>query len=140
MNATTKPTRNKPATLDAVCTLRDHDRARVSWILRPAIVDGAPAIVTVARIIEVLPRDGAGRARYAVTDWGMDGRAAEPVSYVTSAAGYGYDKRAACLAGCTVGGIELGDHCDHAGRPTLDEAIRAHGLAFVGDGVSGNIR
>ena len=113
--------------LSVIVKLLDHPRAVTSWILRPALdASGAPVIVTVARIVKVYPRDGAGTLRVAVTDWGHDGNG-NPAHYIGKAGGYGYDKLTAALAGATVAGIELGDHCDHAGRPTLDRVVNDNG-------------
>jgi hypothetical protein len=39
----------------------------------------------------------------------------------------------AALAGARVGGVELGDHCDHKGRPTLDHLRYAQGWEVIGN-------
>lgn len=114
-----------------IVKILDHPRAVVSWILRPALdSNGAPVVVRVARIVTVRPVDGAGTLRVAVTDWGVQGTG-NPAHYVGKAGGYGYDKRTAALAGATVAGIQLGDHCDHAGRPTLDRVVYDNGLTML---------
>lgn len=94
-----------------------------------AVRDGE--IRTIARIVWAPPADGMAALRVAVYDYGPDG--ASTASVQTSAAsGCGYDKSTAALAGVTVGGVELGDHCDHMGRPTLDRAARVNGWTILG--------
>ncbi len=59
-------------------------------------------------IVEVVyPRDGAGRLRVLVCD--RFGDKCEPQA--GSAGGYGYDKLTAALAGMTIDGYTMADHC-----------------------------
>ena len=113
-------------TFDRACDLLDHKRAEISWIVRAGMTDTADGrrlrVIRMARIVVVRPQDGAGRLRVAVTDWGKDGCGPSRHGYA-AASGHGYDKLTAALAGCTVGGVELGDHSDHVGRPTLRDVI-----------------
>ena len=105
---------------DRVIDLLEHKRASQTWVVRAVINDdGCPTVELVARIVIVRPVDGAGRLRIGVTDWGVtdDG----PTHHYGTASGYGYDKFTAALAGATVGGVELGDHCDRDGHPLLRE-------------------
>jgi len=90
------------------------------------------AIVRMARIVRVFPRDGAGRLRIAVSDWGTNGDG-DTTHFYGFASGYGYDKTAAALAGCTVGGVELGDHSDYLSRPVLRDLLRDRGWEAFGD-------
>lgn len=123
----------KTSDVSSVCKILDHDRAVECWVLAPVLdKDGKPAIDKVARICWVYPRDGAGTLRVAVTDWGNRTASGEPTHFVNKAGGYGYDKRTAALEGCTVGGIELGDHCDSEGRPRLSDLARAKGWMIIG--------
>lgn len=100
-----------------------------SWKLRKAVYRGL-----VARIYIAYPRDGMGCLRVlAMVDKGAD----QGVGYFAAdASGLGYDKLAACLDGCplpTLGeGVYLGDHCDHAGDPTLDQLCERFGLVKLG--------
>lgn len=101
-----------------------------SWRLRNAVYRGL-----VARIYISYPRDGAGTLRVlAMVDKGAD----QGVGYFAAdAAGCGYDKLAACLDGCPLptlgdGSVYLGDHCDHAGDPTLDQLCDRFGLVKLG--------
>ena len=122
----------KQATIEAVCKILNHDRVVECWVLEPVIgADGKPQINKLARIAWVYPRDGAGRISVAVTDW--SGPHGEGLHYVSRAGGFGYDKRTACLAGCTVGGVELGDHCDRDGKPTLRDLAGIKGWMIIGD-------
>lgn len=125
----------KIATVQDVRKLMDHKRHETTWVLAPVLRDGKPEIEMVARIVCVYPADGAGRLRVAVTDWRKrdDG---DPAHYMASAGGYGYDKRTACLDGCTVGGFTLGDHCDSNGDPTLSILCHREGWMIIGnDGI-----
>lgn len=122
----------KTTDLSSIVKIADHKRAETTWICRAAIVDGKPQIIRMARIVLVYPADGAGTLRGAVTDWGVDGIGSEPVHYVGSVGGYGYDKRTALLEGATVGGVELGDHCNGRGKPTLQSACDARGWEIIG--------
>lgn len=89
----------------------------------------------VARIYIAYPRDGMGCLRVlAMVDKGAD----QGVGYFAAdASGCGYDKLAACLDGCPLptlgdGSVFLGDHCDHAGDPTLDQLCERFGLVKLG--------
>ncbi len=115
----------KQASIGEVVKILDHDRTASRWVVRPALDgNGKPHIVTIARIAVQYPRDGAGVLRVAVTDWGAtDG----PAQFAGRAGGYGYDKLTAALDGATVGGFELGDHCDSKQRPTLDALCNREG-------------
>ena len=104
----------------------DHDRCETHWVLRA--VDSK--IVQVARVAIVYPRDGAGLLRVAVTDWGEDGNG-PAVHHVGQAGGYGYDKRTAALAGATVGGVTIGDHCNSKGDPRVDSLCAAKGWLYL---------
>lgn len=87
-------------------------------------------VETIARIVWALPRDGAGRLRVVVYDWGADGDGyTEP--QIGAASGCGYDKSTAALCGLTIGGVELGDHCDHLNRPTLSALCAARGWRIL---------
>ena len=120
----------KSASTESVSKILNHDRVVECWVLEPVIAaDGKPAINKLARIAWVYPRDGAGRLSVAVTDW-HDG---DVRNFVNRAGGFGYDKRTACLAGCTVGGVELGDHCDRDGKPTLRDLAGIKGWMIIGD-------
>ena len=114
-----------------VAAILNHDRVATSWVVRAVLVDGKPLIERIARIARVSPLDGIGRMRVAVTDWSV-GKGQDPRQFVTHASGCGYDKRAAALAGCTVGGFELGDHCDPDNKPTLDVLCRREGWEVIG--------
>ena len=116
--------------VSTVRAIMDHKRAETAWIVR-AVLDsaGAPKIEKLARIVRVAPVDGMGRLRVVVTDW----NAGECDHYAGSASGCGYDKMTAALSGCKVGGVELGDHCDSAGRPTLSDLCRTHGWEQIGN-------
>lgn len=92
-------------------------------------VKAEPAIVRLARIVIVDPIDGAGPLRVGVTSW-TPGEDAQ--HHIAAASGYGYGKTTACLVGAVIDGIELGDDCDHKGRPTLQDAIRANGWESFG--------
>lgn len=118
--------------LSRVSSILNHDRAETTWIARAVLVDGVPTIERIARIVLVWPRDGAGRLRACVTDWGKRNAHGEPAQYVAHVTGWGYDKRSAVLSDCTVGGVELGDHCDGTGRPLLRDLARAQGWEIFG--------
>lgn len=128
---------NKQANVSDICKILDHERAVITWVVRPILnPDGTPGIELLTRIAVVYPRDGAGRLRMAVTDWGYPGADVNgPRQFVTHATGFGYDKLTASLEGCTIGGIEVGDHCDSAGRPTAGELCRREGWHVFGDAV-----
>jgi hypothetical protein len=127
--AASESTMHKQASISDVVKILDHDRAVECWVLEPAIgADGKPTINKLARICWVYPRDGAGRLRVAVTDW----HNGDVLHYVSHAGGFGYDKRTAALAGCTVGGVELGDHCDRVGKPTLRDLAGIKGWMIIG--------
>lgn len=129
---------NKQASIADIVKILDHDRVSVTWIVRPILnADGSPGIERIARVAVVYPKDGAGRLRMAVTDWGLDGahHGRDPGQFVTSCTGFGYDKLTAAIAGCTVGGVEVGDHCDSAGRPTVGEMVRREGWHVFGSDV-----
>ncbi len=104
----------------------DNPRARVDHVVR--CHEGR--VDTVARIVWALPKDGAGPIRVAVYDWGVNGETFTGPQ-IGTASGYGYDKAAAALAGLTVGGETLGDHCDHHNRPTLSALCAARGWQLL---------
>ena len=88
--------------------------------------NGKPDLV--ARIYVVYPRDGAGTLWVGVMDYDHpDGIKC----YTQSAGGYGYDKLTAALSGTTIGGIELGNHCDSRRRPLIDDVCAANGWLLV---------
>ena len=116
--------------VSAIRAVLDHDRARTSWVVRAGLDPlGAPVVIKLARVVYVYPRDGAGRLTVCVTDWGHDGAQYPPAQYIGRAAGCGYNKAVAALAGATVGGIELFDHC--AGPRAADGSYVGHTLADV---------
>ena len=120
------------ATTKTITDLLDHPRANVAWVCKPGRDSkGEPTIVRIARIVRVAPRDGMGRLWIGVTDWGPEGQD-DAVQSISAAGGCGYDKVTAALAGARVGGIELGDHCDHKGRPTLDHLRYSQGWELIG--------
>ena len=84
--------------------------------------DGKPCIVRMTRVTCVYPVDGAGRLSILISDWGIDGND-EVKHYVNHASGYGYDKFTAATTGTTIGGIEIGNHCDHAERATFRDLL-----------------
>ena len=115
-------------TAKTVTDVMNMPRTETNYVLRADLdTNGAPTIVTVARIVTAYPKDGMGRLYVAVTDWGHDGNAYPPTQFVSHASGIGYDKRTAALTGASVGGVVIGDHCDHAGRPTLDKLAHTRG-------------
>lgn len=118
-----KPT--APDLADIVKIL-DHERTRVGWLVQ--VVDGK--IERRTRIAVQYPRDGAGRLRVAVTDW--TGRDGDPIQFIGTAGGYGYDKLTAALDGATIGGVVVGDHGGRGddSRPTwraLIDGLRREG-------------
>lgn len=125
-------TKTKTTTdLSAIRAIMDHPRTETTWVLRPILdAKGQPQIDKVARICIQRPADGAGRLKVAVTDWGCrdDGN---PTQFIGMASGFGYDKLTAALQGMTVGGVELGDHCDSEGRPTLDTLVHDKGWTWL---------
>lgn len=121
----------KKATFDRVCDLLNHNHAEVSWVCRADVRDGKPIIVRMARIVRVLPRDGAGRVRVAVTDWGESGQE-EATHHYGTASGYGYDKTTAALDGATIGGKRIGDHSNLRGAPILSQLLRDTGWEMIG--------
>lgn len=105
--------------------LRDHPEARVDSVIRYRDVDGnvtTPKVV--ARIVYVPCSRKRSTYRVQVYDWGEHGDAFFGAQD-GRARGYGYDRRTAAMAGLVVAGVELGDHCDAQGRPTLDDWIRS---------------
>jgi hypothetical protein len=118
------PKEKKP-TLDQVCKILNNDRTRVAWVCR--VVDGK--IDKMTRILTQYPRDGAGRLTVCVSDW----EGGEVRHHIGRASGYGYDKRVAAMSGSYVGGVELGDHCDHKSRPTLRDLCAERGWEVIGD-------
>lgn len=107
-----------------------HDLDRHPRCSKGAVVrtgsDGLPEVV--ARVYIVTPSDGAGRLWVGVQDYAHpDG----PRSHVAYAGGYGYDKVTAALCGATIGGIEIGDYCDHKGRMTISELCQSNGWLYV---------
>ena len=111
--------------MSRVSAILNHERTQTAWVCR--VRDGK--IDRFARICVQYPRDGAGRLTVAVTDF-REG--ASPVHHVASAGGCGYDKVTAALAGAFVGGFELGDDCDHKGRPTLRVLAEREGWQIIG--------
>ena len=104
--------------LDQLRAIRDHERARDSWVL--AICGGH--IVNVARITVLRDKSNVGRLRVAVSDYrpgGVDTSLPETVHFIGSANGGGYDKLTAAMAGATIGGEVLSDHCDPDGHDRL---------------------
>ena len=115
----------------AAAKIRNSPRRHTDHVV--AVVDGQIAVI--ARIVWALPKDGAGTLRVAVWDWGPDGHGDSGGPQVDSASGCGYDKETAALVGLTIGKVELGDHCDHRGRPTLDTVCNQRGWRWLrGDG------
>jgi len=122
----------KNASLSEVVKILDNPRTVTDWVVRAEIgEDGRPVIQRIARIAWVFPRDGAGRLRVALTDWGHPDK---PAQYVGSASGWGYDKMTAALVGGTIAGIPLGDHCDPEGRRDWRGLIRDIGAELIGGG------
>lgn len=119
---------SKSPTIDQVCAILNHDRTRVAWVCR--VTDGK--IEKFARILTQYPRDGAGRLTVCVTGWETPG---EVRHHIGRAGGFGYDKRTAAMSGAFVGGVELGDHCDRKGRPTLRDLCAARGWEVIGDDI-----
>lgn len=127
---------SKQAGVSDVVKILNHDRVSVTWIARAVLLpDGKPGIERIARVAVVYPKDGAGRLRMAVTDWSKRSTTGEPSHYVSSANGCGYDKLTAALDGCTLGGFEVGDHCNGRGVPTPGELVRREGWEVFGSDV-----
>ena len=107
-----------------------HDFDRHPRCSKGAVVktgsDGTPEVV--ARVYIITPTDGANRLWVAVQDYDHP---EGPRSFVGYADGYGYDKTTAALAGATVGGVVLGDHCNGKGRPRIDDLCRQRGWLYV---------
>jgi len=111
-----------------VSRILNSPRASVDHVV--CVDDGGGRVRTVARLVWALPKDGAGPLRVAVYDWGADGGTFTGPQ-VGGASGYGYDKSAAALAGLTVGGVVLGNHCDPHNRPTLSALCDARGWQLL---------
>ena len=125
------------ASTKTIGDLLNHPRANVTWVCRAVTsASGTPYIVRLARIVAVPPKDGMGRLYVGVMDWGVDGLA-DCHKHIGVASGCGYDKVTAALSGARVGGVELGDHCDHKGRPTLRALADANGWELLGNGLIG---
>lgn len=105
----------KFASVSEVVSVMNHPRSETGWIVR---AEGGK-IERITRVVVVRPKDGAGRLRVAVTDW-HDAPGGAPRQFVASCSGYGYDKFTAALAGMTLAGVEVGDHCDPDGRPNWE--------------------
>ena len=122
------PTRD--AITDKACKLMDHDRVQKTDVLVPIMREGKPAIHCVASVFVVYPVKGHGeRPLYvSVYDHGNQGG----VWGCDSATGYGYDKLTAALTGLTIGGFELGNHCDSKKRPTLRVLCDREGWTLAG--------
>lgn len=102
-----------------------HERCSRGCVVQTGS-NGKPDLV--AHIYVAHPKDGASRLWVGVVDYGhQDGIKC----YTQSAGGYGYDKLTAALAGMTIGGVELGDHCNSQGRPRLREVCDQHGWLLV---------
>ena len=105
--------------------IREHKEARVDTVLRYLDDNGdLTQPQTVARIVYVPCAYRRQTYTVEVYDWGEQGDSYPPNIQRGSARGYGYDKRTAALCGLTVAGVEMGDHCDPKGRPTLDAWLR----------------
>ena len=115
---------------DRVSAIINHERTQTAWVCR--VRDGK--IDRFARICVQYPRDGAGRLSVAVTDF-REG--ASPAHHVGTASGFGYDKVTAALSGAFVGGVEIGDHCDRKGRPTLRALAQREGWEIIGGQIGG---
>ena len=100
---TTKTTQD----YNKIATLLDHPRASTEWLVAAFIhpTDGLSQH-RIARICTVYPKDGAALLRTVVSDFA---NGPEPIHYLGSASGYGYDKRTAALADSTVAGVALLD-------------------------------
>jgi hypothetical protein len=113
----------KKPTIDQVCKVLNHKRAETGWVVRPSLdAEGKPCIVRMTRVTCVYPVDGAGRLTVLVSDWGLSGDE-EPRHYINYAGGWGYDNFTAATNGATIGGIEIGNYCDHAGRATFRDLL-----------------
>ena len=117
----------KPDPSAAVARILNAPRRHTDHVV--GVVDGKIAVI--ARLTWSLPKDGMGPLRVAVWSWGPDGGAACDGPQVGSASGCGYDKETAALTGLTIGGVELGDHCDHRGRPRLETVCHERGWCWV---------
>lgn len=127
---------SRPASTADIMKILDHDRCETTWIARAVLrSDGTPRIERIARVAVVYPRDGAGRLRMAVTDWGKLDAHGSPAQYVSAVSGFGYDKLTAALDGCTLGGFEVGDHCNSRGAPTPGELVAREGWSVFGNAV-----
>ena len=128
--------KNKTPLISDVVKMLDHPRASITWIARPVQKeDGTLTIERLARVAVVYPRDGAGRLRMIVTDWGKLDEQHTPAHYQSSANGFGYDKLTAAMDGCTIGGFEVGDHCNGRGVPTPGELVRRENWHVFGSDV-----
>lgn len=107
-----------------------HDFRRHERCIRGCVVktgsNGKPELV--AHIYVARPKDGASKLWVGVVDYDHPDGAK---CYTQSASGYGYDKLTAALAGMTIGGVELGDHCDSKGRQRITEVCDANGWLYV---------
>lgn len=132
----TKPNiaKNNPKHDDAIRRVLDHDRATSNHVVGVYVdpATGTPSVRVIARIVTQYPKDGAGTLKVVVYDFGngTDPQHSTDRFYAT-AGGCGYDKLAACLDGVTIGGVELGDHSDSKGRPTLDVLCRRQGWTWL---------
>ena len=81
-----------------------------------------------ARLVSVTTN---AKTRVLVQDWGPDGNSAVS-NYIGAAGGYGYDRMTAALAGATVGGEKVGDHCGE--NPTLGALASARDWQVIGGG------
>ena len=116
------------ATDKQIVTMMNHDRAQTSWVVRAKVdVYGRPSIAQIARIITVRPKDGAGRLRILVSDWGPEGNDRVQHQYGW-AGGYGYNKLDAATDGMAIGG-KLMDHGGH----NLRDTVREMGFRMFGD-------
>lgn len=134
--ASARAIREKHENGDAICdVIYIFDPRKIAAEVQ-AIPEDQPhkvesAMSWMAKIYARYPRDGAGNLRVlAMVDRGPN----EYVGYYyATASGRGYDKLTAALDGCPIplAGLTLGDHCDHAGDPTLRD-LRDRGLAVIG--------
>ena len=117
------------ATDKQIATMMHHDRAQTSWVVyATSDTEGNPHIAQIARIITVYPKDGAGRLRVLISDWGPFWKD-EPVRHQYGwAGGYGYNKLDAATDGMTIGFKVM----DHDGR-SLRDTVRKMGFRMFGD-------